>query len=106
MSDRAVRQADRLMMDACMQIERLYPAAIAPVMRKHKATIDKLDKLEQAGQIARARTLIRTSGLLDDLAKALAVAGRKAAALIRTEMSGVREVEADGDDEEASGGAG
>ena len=106
MSDRAVRQADRLMADACMQIERLYPAAIAPVMRKHKATIDKLDKLEQAGQIARARTLIRTSGLLDDLAKALAVAGRKAAALIRTEMSGVKEVAADGDDEAASGGTG
>ena len=106
MSERAVRKADRLMADACMQIERLYPAAIAPVMRKHQGTIEKLEKLEQAGQIARARTLIRTSGLLDDLTKAMATAGRKAAALIRAEMSGVKEVAADGDDEGASGGSG
>jgi hypothetical protein len=70
-------------------------------MKKHKGTFEKLDKLEKEGAYGRARVLIRKSGLVDDIAKALAAAGVKAADLIREEVRGVKEVAADDDTEEA-----
>lgn len=106
MRDKSVRQTDRLLAEALRKIGHLYPDALAPVMEKHKATFAKLDKLEQDGAWGRARTLIRTSGLMDDLVHALAKAGRTAADVIRAEMSGVREVAADGDDEGSPGESG
>ena len=101
MHDRAVQAADRLELDVLGELERMYPAAVSPLMGKHKGTFEKLDKLEKEGAYGRARVLIRNSGLVDDIAKALAAAGVKAADLIREEMRGVKEVALDDDTEEA-----
>lgn len=99
MHDVAVEAADRIEHGVLGKLERLYPAAVSPLMKKHKGTLEKLDKLEKDGAYGRARVLIRRSGLVDDLARALARAGVEAAALIREEIHGVKEV-ADHDDEE------
>lgn len=99
MHDRAVSQADRIEADTFRKLERLFPAALAPLMRKHKGTLDKLDKLERDGAYGRARVLIRRSGLLVDVARAIASAGKDAADLIRSEILGVKEVAADGPEE-------
>lgn len=101
MHDNAVQAADRLELDALGKLERMYPAAISPLMEKHKGTFEKLEKLEKDGAIGRARVLIRRSGLVDDVAKALAAVGVKAADLIREEIRGVKEVAHDDDTEEA-----
>lgn len=101
MHDNAVQAADRLELDALGKLERMYPAAISPLMKKHKGTFAKLEKLEKDGAIGRARVLIRRSGLVDDIAKALAAVGVKAADLIREEIRGVKEVALDDDTEEA-----
>lgn len=101
MNDRAVERADRIESETLRKLERLYPAAISPLMKKHKATFDKLDRLEKEGAWGRARVLIRKRGLVDDFAKALAAAGVKAANLIREEIAGVKEVISHDDAEEA-----
>lgn len=100
MHDNAVQAADRLELDVLGRLERMYPAAISPLMEKHKETFAKLEKLEKDGAIGRARVLIRRSGLVDDVAKALAAVGVKAADLIREEIRGVKEVAHDDDTEE------
>lgn len=101
MHDRSVQAADRLELDVLGELERMYPAAVSSLMKKHKGTFEKLDKLEKEGAYGRARVLIRKSGLVDDIAKALAAAGVKAADLIREEVRGVKEVASDDDTEEA-----
>lgn len=92
MHDVAVQAADRIESGVLRKLERLYPAAVSPLMEKHKDTFSKLEKLEKDGAYGRARVLIRKSGLVEDFAKALAAAGIKAADLIREEMSSIREV--------------
>ena len=92
MHDVAVQASDRIEYDVLRKLERLYPAAVSPLMKKHKDTFAKLEKLEKDGAYGRARVLIRKSGLVEDFAKALAAAGVKAADLIREEMSSIREV--------------
>lgn len=101
MYDKAVREADRQLARAVRKIEALYPDALAPVLKKHKATFDKLDKLEKDGAWGRARVLIRKSGLVDDLARAIATAGNEAADVIRAEIAGVKEAVRDDDPQEA-----
>ena len=83
--------ADRLEAETLRALERIYPAALSPLMEKHKPTLDRLDKLEKAGATARARVMLRRSGMLEEIAVALAAAGKEAAALIRQEMSQVKE---------------
>lgn len=92
MYDRSAAQADRIEAATFRELDRLFPAALAPVMKKHEATFAKLDKLEKEGAWGRARVLIRKSGLVEDTARALAAAGREAADAIRAEISGVKEV--------------
>lgn len=99
MHDAAVEAADRIEHGVLVKLEHLYPAAVSPLMKKHKGTLEKLDKLEKDGAYGRARVMIRRSNLVDDFARALARAGVEAAALIREEIHGVKEV-ADHDDEE------
>lgn len=91
MHDMGVKAADGIEYGVLRELERLYPAAISPLMKKHKETFAKLDKLEKDGAYGRARVLIRRSGLVEDVAKALADAGVKAAGLIRAEISGIKE---------------
>ena len=102
MNDRAVREADRMLAAALRKIDTLHPDAVALVMRKHKGTLDKLAKLEKEGAWGRARTLVRKSGIVNDLAKAIASAGANAVSVIREEMQGVREVARRDDAEEAA----
>lgn len=92
MHDHTVQAADNLELDVLRKLERLYPAAISPLMKKHKATFERLEKLEKDGAYSRARIFLRKSGIVDDFAKALASAGVKAADLIREEIHGVKEV--------------
>jgi hypothetical protein len=47
MHDRAVQAADRLEFDVLGELERMYPAAVSPLMKKHKGMFEKLDKLEK-----------------------------------------------------------
>lgn len=91
MHDRAVSAADRVEAKALRELERLYPAAVSPLIKKHKATFEQLEKLEKAGAYGRARVFLRRSGLADDLAKAIAEAGKQAAKIIRGETHDVRE---------------
>lgn len=95
MYDRGVEQADRIEAETLEKLERLFPAAVSPVLKRHRATLEKLDKLEREGAWGRARVLLRKSGIVNDIAKALAAAGVKAAALIREETSRVKEVALD-----------
>lgn len=101
MNDGGIKRAERIEAETLRKLERLYPAAVSPLMKKHKETLDRLDALEKQGAYGRARVLIRRSGLVDDLARALAAAGREAAAIIRHEISEVKEAGADDDAEEA-----
>lgn len=102
MSDRAVRDADRLLFDALGKLDHLHADAVAPVLEKHKATLERLEKLEKDGARGRARTMVRKSGLIDDLAKAIASAGKEAASVIRSEVQGVKEAVRRDDAEEAA----
>lgn len=101
MYDRAAAQADRIESATFRKLERLFPAALAPVMKKHKSTFDKLEKLEKDGAYGRARVLIRKSRLVEDFARAIAAAGKEAADAIRSEISIVKEVARDDDPREA-----
>ena len=92
MHDAVVQAADGIELDVLGKLERLYPAALSPLMKKYESTFQKLEKLEKDGAYGRARVLIRQSGMVEDFAKALAEAGVKAADLIRDEMSSIREV--------------
>ena len=91
MYDRAVAQADRIEAETLRELERMYPEAVSPLIKKHKKTLDKLDKLMQSGATGRARALMRRSGLLKDLAVAIAGAGSDAVSLIRGEIKGIKE---------------
>lgn len=91
MYDRAVAQADRIEAETLRELERMYPEAVSPLIKKHKKTLDKLDKLMQSGATGRARAVMRRSGLLKELAVAIAGTGADAVSLIRGEIRGVKE---------------
>lgn len=91
MHDNAVQAADRMELGVLRELERMYPAAVSPLMKKHEETLAKLDKLMQSGAAGRARVLMRRSGLLKDLAAAIARAGSDAVSLIRGEIKGIKE---------------
>ena len=91
MYDRAVAQADRIEAETLRELERMYPEAVSPLIKKHKKTLDKLDKLMQSGATGRARAVMRRSGLLKDFAVAIAGAGSDAVSLIRGEIKGIKE---------------
>ena len=87
----AVKAADRIELDVLGELESLYPEAIKPVLQRHAATLERYEALQSSGADGRARVMLRRSKLVDDLAKALAAAGVKAADLIRGEIAGVKE---------------
>lgn len=91
MYDRAVAQADRIEAETFRKLERMYPEAVSPLIKKHKKTLDKLDKLMQSGATGQARAVMRRSGLLKELAVAIAGTGADAVSLIRGEIRGVKE---------------
>lgn len=98
---RATKRADEIEARTLDASARLYDSAAAQVIRRHAGTLRRVREMEQKGQYSLAAAQIRMSGLLDDLARALAAAGRDSAALIETALTDIREVMADDDGEEA-----
>lgn len=82
------RTISRQMMSA---IDAAYSDVLTPVLHRHKATLDRLDKLMQEGKTDEASRLWRRSGLLDDMAKAIAGAGKVSADAIREGLKRTRE---------------
>ena len=98
---RTLERADSIERRVLKESAALYDEAVAGVIRKHRKTLADIRQLEEKGEYARVRVLARHSGLLNDLANALAGAGNASAQLIRTALGEVREVMADDDPEEA-----
>lgn len=73
-------------------IDSAYHNILQPVLKKHRKTLEKLDKLLKAGSAARARVLWRRSGIIEDLAAAIAGAGNMSSAAIRNGLTQIREV--------------
>lgn len=73
------------------QSNRAYGAAMREVLAKHKATLDRVAALEKKGDYASVRRVVRSSGLLNDVAIALAKAGRDSAKAIRAMLESDRE---------------
>lgn len=85
---RTATKIERTMLDG---IDEAYHDVLKPVLRKHKQTLAKLDKLMAAGDSSKAHALWRRSGIVDDLAKAVAAAGRTSAGIIRAGLKEIRE---------------
>ena len=98
---RTLDRADRIERRVLKESAALYDEAVASVIRKHRKTLADIRQLEEKGEYARVRVLARQSGLINDLANALAGAGNASAQMIRTALGEVREVMADDDPEEA-----
>lgn len=98
---KATRRADAIEADVLSASARSYDGAVADVIRRHAHTLRLVRELEIQEKYDQARMQIRVSGLIDDLAQAIAAAGRDSAALIGAALSGIREVMADDDGEEA-----
>lgn len=98
---RTLERADALEADMLAATSRAYDEAVAAVIRKHALSLRLIRQLEDKGEYERARMQIRVSGLLDDLAQAIASAGGNSAALIRLTLGEIREVMADDDGETA-----
>lgn len=71
-------------------IDEAHRDVIAPVLRKHKDTLRKIEALIQSGASARATVLWRKSGLLDDLSDAISAANQEAEKSIREGIKNVR----------------
>ncbi len=93
--DQAMRKAVRIEQEMLRNIDAAYHDILRPVLQKHKTTLDRLDALMQSGAAARARTLWRKSGIIEDLAAAIAGAGSKSSQAIRSGLTQIREVMAD-----------
>lgn len=72
-------------------IDAAYQDVLKPVLKKHKKTFDRLDVLMREGKADEASRLWRRSGLLDDLARAIAGAGKVSADGIRDALTRIRE---------------
>lgn len=90
--DQAMRQAARIEQQMLSNIDAAYHDILRPVLKKHKTTLDRLDALMQSGATARARVLWRKSGIVEDLAAAIAGAGRVSSDAIRNGLTQIREV--------------
>lgn len=88
--DQLMRTATKIEQEMLQSIDEAFRNVIKPVLQKHKATLDQLDKLMQAGLAGRARKLWRTSGILEDLAEAIAGAGAVSADAIRDGIKRIR----------------
>lgn len=76
-------------------ISDAFSVVLDPVLDKNRQTLDRLDKLMQAGDADRASRLWRRSGLLEDLAHAIATAGSVSADAIRDALTRIRKAVSD-----------
>ena len=95
--DRTISKADRLERLMYGDIDALYDRLTAPVLKKHRKTLERFETLLEKGRAAEARRLLSSSGFLSDMTKALSQAGRQAGTIIRRRMREIREVAADDD---------
>lgn len=93
--DQAMRTETKIEQTMLRNIDAAYHGILAPVLRKHRQTLDRLDKLMRTGATGRARTLWRRSGIVEDLATAIAGAGQVSADAIRAGLTQIREAAAD-----------
>lgn len=100
--DRAIIDSDRIGADVLNDIGATYAGIVDPVLKRHKKTLEKIEKYNEQGKRGLARSLFRSSGLLDDLAVAIALAGQQAAETIRRQHIGIVEVMADDDGPQAT----
>lgn len=90
--DQAMRAAVKIEAEMLNKIEAAHQGILQPVLHKHKEMLKKLGRLMQAGETARARVLWRKSGIIDDIAQAIASAGRASSDAIREGLGQIREV--------------
>ncbi len=95
--DKAIHDSDRLGVEAQEGIEAAYADIVTPILSRYKPTIERIEKYNEQGKRGLARSLFRSSGLLDDLAEAIAVAGKKASKAVQQQRIGILEVMADDD---------
>lgn len=95
--DKAIRDADRLGFHAQGAIEAMYADVVTPILTKHKGTLERMEKYNEQGKRGLARSLFRSSGLLDDLVEAIAGAGKKAYQAVQQQRIDILEVMADDD---------
>lgn len=93
--DQAMKAAVKIEQQMLDGIDAAYHDILRPVLKKHRVTLDRLDKLMQSGAVARARVLWRKSGIIDDLASAIAGAGSASSTIIRQGLTQIREVVSD-----------
>ncbi len=95
--DRTISKADRLELLMYGDIDALYDRLTAPVLKKHRKTLERFETLLEEARPAEARRMLASSGFLADMTKALSQAGQEAGAIIRRRMREIRGVAADDD---------
>ena len=95
--DRAIRDSDRLGMKAQDEVEAAYDGIVTPILVRYRPTIERIEKYNEQGKRGLARSLFRSSGLLDDLVEAITGAGKKASQAVQRQRVGILEVMADDD---------
>lgn len=95
--DKVIRDADRLGDKTQESIEAGYAGIVAPILARHRLTIERIEKYNEQGKRGLARSLFRSSGLLDELANVIATAGKKASGVVQQQRTGILEVMADDD---------
>ena len=95
--DRAILDSDRLGMKAQDEVEAAYAGIVAPILARYRPTIERIEKYNEQGKRGLARSLFRSSGLLDELTQAIAEAGKKASKAVQQQRIGILEVMADDD---------
>lgn len=95
--DRAIHRADRIGDETQEAIDSCWRDALAPVLDRHKKTLERMQAYEDQGKTSLARALFRTSGLRSDLTAAMLAAGKQAADIVNRQRAGILEVMADDD---------
>lgn len=95
--DKAILDSDRLGMKAQDEVEAAYAGIVTPILARYRPTIERIEKYNEQGKRGLARSLFRSSGLLDELTQAIAEAGKKASKAVQQQRTGILEVMADDD---------
>lgn len=93
--DKAILDSDRLGMKAQDEVEVAYAGIVTPILARYRPNIERIEKYNEQGKRGLARSLFRSSGLLDDLVEAIAEAGKKASQAVQRQHIGILEVMAD-----------
>lgn len=95
--NKAILDSDRLGMKAQDEVEAAYAGIVEPILARYRPTIERIEKYNEQGKRGLARSLFRSSGLLDELANVIATAGKKASGVVQQQRTGILEVMADDD---------